>query len=80
MTKIYIDENLPLNIADWLAKIGQVNAVVITQDIHRNHHQRELYRQHNVGVFFLSPPSHLPSGVHREPTLSDYKSTPSTPP
>ncbi|MDR6807606.1 hypothetical protein J2Y45_004806 [Dyadobacter sp. BE34] len=89
MTKIYIDENLPLNIAeglnileapnrdgfevlsikkvfgsgtadeDWLAKIGRENAVVITQDfnIHRNHYQRALYQQHNVGVFFISPPS-----------------------
>lgn len=44
---------------DWLAKIGEENAVVITQDfnIHRNQYQRELYKQHNVGLFFLSPPS-----------------------
>lgn len=44
---------------DWLAKLGQENAVVITQDfnIHRNHYQRALYQRYNVGVFFISPPS-----------------------
>lgn len=44
---------------EWIPKVGQENAVVITQDIniHKNHCQRSLYRQHNVGVFFVSPPS-----------------------
>jgi len=44
---------------DWLPKIGEEKAVVITQDlnIHRTRRQRELFERHNVGVFFLSPPS-----------------------
>ncbi len=44
---------------DWLPQIGQENGVVITQDlnIQRSRQQRELYKKHNVGVFFLSAPS-----------------------
>lgn len=44
---------------DWLPQIGQENGVVITQDlnIQRSRQQRELYKKHNIGVFFLSAPS-----------------------
>ncbi|MCE7068150.1 hypothetical protein [Dyadobacter sp. CY326] len=44
---------------DWLPKIGAERAVVITQDlnIHRTKSQRRLFEEHQVGVFFLSPPS-----------------------
>ncbi|NIJ51205.1 PIN-like domain-containing protein [Dyadobacter arcticus] len=44
---------------DWLPKIGAEGAVVITQDlnIHRTRRQRELFEEHQVGVFFLCPPS-----------------------
>ncbi|WAC10581.1 PIN-like domain-containing protein [Dyadobacter pollutisoli] len=44
---------------DWLPKIGKEKGVVITQDlnIHRTRRQRELFEEHHVGVFFLSPPS-----------------------
>jgi hypothetical protein len=90
---VYIDENLPVQIAKglhtlqqpqnakekvtvdvysikevfgegvadeiWIPEIGKVNGVVITQDyrIQTLRHQRELYKQHGVGVFFFSPPS-----------------------
>ncbi|MCF2496139.1 PIN-like domain-containing protein [Dyadobacter chenhuakuii] len=44
---------------EWLPKIGAEGAVVITQDlnIHRTKSQRRLFKEHQVGVFFLSPPS-----------------------
>ncbi|CAG5073132.1 hypothetical protein DYBT9623_04636 [Dyadobacter sp. CECT 9623] len=44
---------------EWLPKIGQQNAMIITQDlnIHRNRRQRELLEKYGVGVFFLTPPS-----------------------
>jgi hypothetical protein len=43
----------------WIPQIGKVNGIVITQDyrIQTIRHQRELYKQHGVGVFFFSPPS-----------------------
>jgi hypothetical protein len=91
--KIFIDENLPpqiaraLNIAqqpqndrekmkievhsikdyfgqgvtdeDWIPKVGQMGGIVITQDyrIQNLRHQRELYQQNGVGIFFFNPPS-----------------------
>lgn len=44
---------------DWIPKVGAQEAVVITQDIniHRTRRQRELFEQHGVGIFFLTPPS-----------------------
>lgn len=43
---------------DWLPQIGRENGVVITQDlnIQRSKQQRELYKKHNVGVFFRPLP------------------------
>jgi hypothetical protein len=91
--KIFIDENLPPQIArglnilqqpqnkkdemnvevlsikdffgegakdeDWIPKVGNLRGVVITQDyrIQSLKHQRELYKQHGVGILFFSPPS-----------------------
>lgn len=90
---IYIDENLPRQLAvglnelqqpqnlkeniqiqvksisdefgrgaldeDWIPKVGEQKAYVITQDsrIQSQKHQRELYLKHGVGIFFLNPPS-----------------------
>ena len=44
---------------DWIPVVGAEKAVVITQDlnIHRTRRQRELFEQHGVGIFFLTPPS-----------------------
>lgn len=44
---------------DWIPKVGQEGCIVITQDINiqRLRHQRLLYEEHGVGVFFLAPPS-----------------------
>jgi hypothetical protein len=44
---------------DWIPEIGKLNGVVITQDyrIQSLKHQRELYKQHGVGILFFSPPS-----------------------
>lgn len=91
--KIFIDENLPPQIArglnilqqpqnakdgislevlsikdhfgegakdeEWIPMVGKMNAIVITQDyrIQSIKHQRELYKQHGVGILFFSPPS-----------------------
>jgi hypothetical protein len=55
------DENgksVPLKDEDWIPKVGDMNAAVITQDfnIHRIQSQNELYKQHRIGPFILSPP------------------------
>jgi hypothetical protein len=44
---------------DWIPIVGAEQAVVITQDlnIHRTRRQRELFEEHGVGIFFLTPPS-----------------------
>jgi len=91
--KIFIDENLPPQIArglnilqqpqnakdemkievisikdhfgegakdeEWIPEIGKKHGIVITQDyrIQSLRHQRELYKQHGVGILFFSPPS-----------------------
>lgn len=91
--KIFIDENMPPQIArglnllqqpqnakdgmnidvlsikdhfgegakdeDWIPEVGKINGIVITQDyrIQTFKHQRELYKQHGVGILFFSPPS-----------------------
>ncbi|MDQ2719444.1 MAG: hypothetical protein M3Z26_06745 [Bacteroidota bacterium] len=91
--KIFIDENLPPQIArglhilqqpqnakeglkvdvhsikdffgegskdeEWIPKVGKMKGIVITQDyrIQSLKHQRELYKQHGVGILFFSPPS-----------------------
>ncbi len=91
--KIFIDENLPSQLArglhilqlpqnakdgmnievlsikdhfgegsrdeEWIPQVGKMNGVVITQDyrIQTLKHQRELYKQHGVGILFFSPPS-----------------------
>ncbi|MEY3499618.1 MAG: hypothetical protein RL308_1287 [Bacteroidota bacterium] len=91
--KIYIDENMPSQLADglnilqqpqnakdgfeievlsikkvfgqgaldedWIPKVGAENGIVITQDfnIQLQKHQRELYKECGVGIFFLSTPS-----------------------
>ncbi len=43
---------------EWIPKVAKENGIVITQDINiqRTKHQRELYRNHNLGVIFLKPP------------------------
>jgi len=43
---------------EWLPEVAKQNGIVITQDIniHRTRHQRELYRNHNIGVIFFRPP------------------------
>jgi hypothetical protein len=91
--RVYIDENLPAQIArglnklqqpqnardgmhieilsikdvfgegakdeDWIPKVGKMNGIVITKDyrIQSIKHQRELYKEHGLGIFFFSPPS-----------------------
>jgi hypothetical protein len=91
--KIFIDENLPSQIArgldvlqqpqngkdgmkievcsikdcfgegakdeEWIPEVGKLKGIVITQDyrIQSLKHQRELYKQHGVGILFFSPPS-----------------------
>jgi hypothetical protein len=44
---------------DWLPQAGAEGACVITQDIniHRIRHQRDLCEIHQLGMFFLKPPS-----------------------
>lgn len=44
---------------DWIPKVGAEGGIVITQDlrIQTTRHQNELYKAHNLGVFFLKPPS-----------------------
>jgi hypothetical protein len=43
----------------WIPKVGQLKAIVITQDfsIHSSKELRNLYMEHEVGLFFLKPPS-----------------------
>jgi hypothetical protein len=91
--KVFIDENLPPQIArglnllqkpqngkdgmnievisikdhfhegvqdeEWIPVVGGLKGIVITQDyrIQSLKHQRELYKQHGVGILFFSPPS-----------------------
>src|SRR5690606_13458148 len=44
---------------DWIPEAGQEEAIVITQDlrIQTTRHQRDLYRQYGLGIFFFKPPS-----------------------
>lgn len=44
---------------DWIPKVGNEKACVITQDIsiNRRKHELELYRKHKLGMFFLRGPS-----------------------
>lgn len=44
---------------DWIPKVGEMTGCVITQDImiNRRKHELELYRKHNIGMFFLRGPS-----------------------
>ncbi len=44
---------------EWIPKVGKENGIVITQDnrIQTQRHQKELYLEHGVGIFFMSPPS-----------------------
>jgi len=44
---------------DWIPIAGEQGACVITQDynIKKTRHQRELYEQFELGIFFLIPPS-----------------------
>lgn len=91
--KIYIDENLPPQLAKglhelqlgqnkrddleiqvlsikesfgqgeqdevWIPKVGAEKGIVITQDfrIQTQKHQKELYIESGVGIFFFNPPS-----------------------
>jgi hypothetical protein len=88
--RVYIDENLPAQIArglnklqqpqnardgmhieilsikdvfgegakdeDWIPKVGKMNGIVITKDyrIQSIKHQRELYKEHGLGISFLA--------------------------
>lgn len=40
---------------DWIPKIGKEKGIVITQDyrIQTQRHQKELYLEHGIGIFFL---------------------------
>lgn len=42
----------------WIPEVAAADGIVITQDlnIHRVRQQRELYRQHGLGVVFFKPP------------------------
>jgi len=42
---------------EWIPKAGEQKACAITQDfnIYRNKHQRELYLNHGLGIFFFKP-------------------------
>lgn len=44
---------------EWIPLVGAEKAYVITQDsrIQSQKHQKELYINHGVGMFFLNPPS-----------------------
>lgn len=44
---------------DWIPKLGNDKACVITQDINisRKKHELELYRKHKLGMFFLKGPN-----------------------
>lgn len=44
---------------EWIPQVASEDGIVVTQDmnIHRTRHQRELYRQHGLGVVFFKPPS-----------------------
>src|ERR1700734_4052698 len=44
---------------EWIPEVGRLKGIVITQDyrIQSLKHQRELYKQHGVGILFFSPPS-----------------------
>lgn len=44
---------------DWIPLVGKQNGIVITQDyrIQTTRHQRNLYKEHGVGVLFFHPPS-----------------------
>lgn len=91
--KIYIDENMPSQLAkglnelqkpqnfkdgidievlsikdvfgqgaqdeDWIPKLGLEKGIVITQDfnIQQTRHQRQLYIDSGIGIFFLKTPS-----------------------
>lgn len=43
----------------WIPIVGKENSIVITQDINiqRKSNQRELYKKHGIGIFFVRPPS-----------------------
>ena len=43
---------------DWIPELKNQRACIITQDIsiHHRPHQKALYEQYNVGMFFLCPP------------------------
>ena len=44
---------------EWIPVLGKEKAVVITQDIHiqTTRHQRDLYYEHGLGIFFVKAPS-----------------------
>ena len=44
---------------EWIPEVGKLKGIVITQDyrIQSLKHQRELYKEHGVGILFFSPPS-----------------------
>ncbi len=43
----------------WIPEISKYKSILFTQDlnIHQSKQQRELYREHNLGIIFLKPPS-----------------------
>jgi predicted nuclease of predicted toxin-antitoxin system len=43
---------------EWIPKVAQQHAVVITQDlnIHRRNHQWALCQQYKIGIIFFQPP------------------------
>ncbi len=47
------------NDEEWIPEVGRLKGIVITQDyrIQTLKHQRELYKEHGVGLLFFKPPS-----------------------
>ena len=58
---VYLPDEFGKGVKDeeWIPVLGKIGAVIITHDlnINRTRSQRELYRQHGLGVFFFTPPS-----------------------
>lgn len=43
----------------WIPVLGDEGSIIITQDLHiqTTRHQRDLYHEYGLGVFFFKPPS-----------------------
>jgi hypothetical protein len=43
---------------EWIPQVGKENGIVFTQDfrIQTQRHQKQLYKDHGVGILFFNPP------------------------